>query len=179
VNYTGDGGTIVQLSFHNPPKSETEAEALAALIEQTRETKEASPFGIPGTTLHNLPHSQNPFFTGRKKLLEELGRMLSSSGSSTALSQPAAIAGLGGIGKTQIAIEYAYKHMNDYKAVLWVNSETRNTITASYAQIARILVLPQRNEKELEVIVGGRVAHHSWWAGTRGFTGCNVRLQAT
>lgn len=41
--------------------------------------------------------------------------------------------GLGGIGKSQLAIEFAKKHRSDYTAVLWLNAKTENTLKRSFA----------------------------------------------
>ena len=66
--------------------------------------------------LWNVPYRRNPFFTGRDELLHLIEQHLSAErpGEQTttrcaALTQPQAIKGLGGIGKTQIAVEYAYR----------------------------------------------------------------------
>ena len=53
----------------------------------------------------NVPYPRNPFFTGREELLARLRRQL-QTGQATAISQPQAISGLGGIGKTQLAVDY-------------------------------------------------------------------------
>ncbi len=47
--------------------------------------------------------------------------------------------GLGGIGKSQLAIEYAKKHRLDYTAVLWLNAKTEDTLKRSFAAYARRL----------------------------------------
>ena len=47
--------------------------------------------------------------------------------------------GLGGIGKSQLAIEYAKKHRDDYTAVLWLNAKTEDTLKQSFAANARRL----------------------------------------
>ena len=68
---------------------------------------------FPGSLppIWNIPYLRNSFFTGRDKFLTSLRTQL-QVGQATALSQPQAITGLGGIGKTQIAVEYAYRfHM--------------------------------------------------------------------
>ena len=61
---------------------------------------------FPGTLppIWNLPHRRNPNFTGREALLKRLRDAL-TSGASAALTQ--AITGLGGVGKTQLALEQA------------------------------------------------------------------------
>jgi hypothetical protein len=65
-----------------------------------------------------FPH-RNPNFTGREDLLARLSTAL-TSGQSAALIQ--AIHGLGGVGKTQLAVEYAYRHAAEYDLVWWVTS---------------------------------------------------------
>ncbi len=47
--------------------------------------------------------------------------------------------GLGGIGKSQLAVEYAKKHRRDYTAVLWLNAKTEDTLKRSFAAYARRL----------------------------------------
>jgi hypothetical protein len=57
-----------------------------------------------GTPLWNVPYPHNPFFIGREALLTHLYDILHDE-KAAALTQ--AISGLGGIGKTQLAVEYA------------------------------------------------------------------------
>src|SRR5579883_1483570 len=96
----------------------------------------------PSTRIWNVPYRRNPFFTGREDVLELLHKRLDSARTAT-LTQSQAISGLGGIGKTQIVIEYADRHRQEYTAVLWVNATTRDTITASFLEIATLLALPE------------------------------------
>jgi tetratricopeptide (TPR) repeat protein len=104
---------------------------------------------FPGSLppIWNVLYSHNPFFTGRDELLSQLHNQL-HIGQVSALSHPQAIIGLGGIGKTQIALEYAYRHRGDYQAVLWAQAETRDTLTSSYLAIAALLNLPEKSEQE-------------------------------
>jgi TIR domain len=69
----------------------------------------------------NLPH-RNPHFTGRDELIEQLHRNL-TAGTTTALTQTAAIHGLGGVGKTQLAVEYGYRFKDDYDVGWWLRAE--------------------------------------------------------
>ena len=50
-----------------------------------------------------------------------------------------AISGLGGVGKTQLAVEYAYRHAGDYAAVWWVRAEEPGPLAADYAALAGAL----------------------------------------
>jgi DNA-binding SARP family transcriptional activator len=87
----------------------------------------------------NIPHRRNPNFTGREELLAGIEATLAADGHA-ALTQ--AIVGLGGIGKTQCALEYAYRHAGEYEAIWWVRSEEPTLLVADYAALAGPLDLP-------------------------------------
>ncbi|NUR71633.1 MAG: tetratricopeptide repeat protein [Hamadaea sp.] len=75
---------------------------------------------------------RNPEFTGREELLAELHQRLHSG-------QPAvvqALRGLGGVGKTQIAIEYAHRYADEYDLVWWVNAEDPDLIGEQLAALS-------------------------------------------
>jgi tetratricopeptide (TPR) repeat protein len=100
----------------------------------------------------NIPYPRNPFFLGRDRELAQVHSHL-QAGQATALSQPRAISGLGGIGKTQLALEYAYRYHQDYHAVLWAHAESRETLVSSYVALATLLQLPARDTKEEDITV--------------------------
>ncbi len=100
----------------------------------------------------NVPYRRNPFFTGREALLDELYNKFQTS-SAVALTQSQAITGLGGIGKTQIAIEYAYLHGEKYRDVLWVKAASSDTLVTDFTALAALLHLPEQNEQDQDVIV--------------------------
>jgi tetratricopeptide (TPR) repeat protein len=100
----------------------------------------------------NVPLQRNVFFTGQEELLSQLASMLRGT-QKTALTQPHALSGLGGIGKTQLALEYAYQHRQDYHAVLWGRAESTEALTSTFLEIAQVLDLPQKNEPDQTVII--------------------------
>ncbi|MET9441510.1 FxSxx-COOH system tetratricopeptide repeat protein [Streptomyces sp. NPDC006610] len=90
----------------------------------------------------NIP-PRNPNFTGRVDLLERLTERL-REGTTTVL--PEAIHGMGGVGKTQLAIEYAYRHQSEYDIVWWIPSERPGQIGQSLVELAQRLGLVTTSE---------------------------------
>jgi tetratricopeptide (TPR) repeat protein len=80
---------------------------------------------------------RNPEFTGRDALLTAVHSRLSSGG--TAVVQ--ALRGMGGVGKTQIAIEYAHRFSSEYDLVWWIGAEDSSLIADQLAALARQLRL--------------------------------------
>jgi tetratricopeptide (TPR) repeat protein len=102
--------------------------------------------------LWNVPYPRNPLFTGREHILERLATMF-SIGETKALMQPLAISGLGGIGKTQLAIEYAYRFREQYRFVLWASADTRENLVQEYVAIARLLQVPEQHlQDQLQIV---------------------------
>ena len=123
---------------------ETEQLLIAARLQQP--TEGAPPTG-DAKSVWSVPHQRNPFFTGREDLLELLWERLHAT-NAAALSQPQAMSGLGGIGKTQIALEYAYRHRISYQAVFWVRAALAETTLADMVAIATLLRLPEKDEPD-------------------------------
>ncbi|HUN32625.1 MAG TPA: FxSxx-COOH system tetratricopeptide repeat protein [Trebonia sp.] len=79
--------------------------------------------------------ARNPGFTGRESLLSALREALVSG--ERAVVQ--ALRGMGGVGKTQLAIEYAYLYAAAYDVVWWVNAEQAGLIGAQFMALASAL----------------------------------------
>lgn len=101
-------------------------------------------------SLHNLPAGRNPYFTGREEILAQLHQRL-APGSQVALTQ--AISGLGGIGKTQIALEYIYRYQKAHSHLLWASADSAATLTREFCRLARELELPEKNENDQSKVV--------------------------
>jgi hypothetical protein len=103
---------------------------------------------FPGSLppIWNVPHRRNPNFTGREELLDGLREVL-------ALGEPAALCGLGGKGKTALAVEYVYRNQPYYELVWWLRSEKAATLAADYAALAGPLGLPEKDAPDQEAQV--------------------------
>ncbi|MEV2234537.1 FxSxx-COOH system tetratricopeptide repeat protein [Streptomyces phaeochromogenes] len=79
----------------------------------------------------NVPQ-RNRNFTGRETLLEVLRERLRGG---VAAVLPEALHGMGGVGKSQIAIEYVYRHSREYRLIWWVPSEQESQIVQSLIEL--------------------------------------------
>src|ERR1035441_3328741 len=88
----------------------------------------------------NLP-LRNAAFTGRDGLLDQLALQLRGN-------EPAVVAahGLGGVGKSQLVLEYAHRHRGDYALVWWLRGESRLTVITDLTGLAPALGLQPDDE---------------------------------
>lgn len=100
-----------------------------------------------------LPHPQNPWFIGRKEFLTRLHHRL---------HEPCAMAltGLSGIGKTQIANEYAYHYRNQYQAVLWMNASSHDALSTA---IQRVDILDAVDQNRIFTGFKDWLSHQQNW----------------
>ncbi|MFC3891916.1 FxSxx-COOH system tetratricopeptide repeat protein [Lentzea rhizosphaerae] len=92
---------------------------------------------------------RNPNFTGRRELLKQLGEHLTAGGTTAVL--PAALHGMGGVGKTQMATEYVYRHSQDYDLIWWIEAARPTQIRASLTELATRLGLQGASESNTAV----------------------------
>lgn len=98
--------------------------------------------------LWHVPYRRNRFFTGREACFAHLHAQLQAEQGAEASIQ--VISGLGGIGKTQLALEYVYRYRHAYAAVLWIPAETAERLQSELAALASVLHLPEQRALDQE-----------------------------
>jgi len=98
-------------------------------------------FPPQGPLVTNLP-ARNLNFTGRGALLERLRAQLRRQPGAV-VTQAEAIHGLGGVGKTQLALEFAHRYHADYEVIWWIAAEQPASVTAELAALAQELGVEQ------------------------------------
>lgn len=82
------------------------------------------------------PHQENLKFVGRQKVLEDIEATLRPESRTRTEKCVYVICGLGGMGKTQIALKYAFTSLSKFEAILWIPAENREKILARYTYFA-------------------------------------------
>src|SRR5947209_454198 len=113
---------------------------------------ETPPVSESPARIWNIPYARNLYFTGREEVLQHLYDTLLSNGTA-ALTQPQAISGLGGLGKTQTAVEYAYRHRDFYSIVLWVRADAYEMLVSDFVTLASLLHMPEKDEEDQTRVV--------------------------
>ncbi|MEV4971073.1 tetratricopeptide repeat protein [Streptomyces scopuliridis] len=112
---TGDGATIDSRTVHLP------AEAFTAPAEV-----------VAAGGLTNLPAPRSPVFVGRRADLAGLSAAMSDGPPMT----PSVVHGLGGMGKSTLALHFAHHHRSHYNPIWWIPAETPSSITQALADLA-------------------------------------------
>jgi hypothetical protein len=174
-------GLLAQITYADLTGCE-EAEAQQRLLERVKKAvdpsyraKPATRPGFPGgpprqvpdrprfpVAEHNLPQPNRT--VGRMAELEALMQALAATGRG-AITQPRAITGLGGIGKTQLALAYAYTHLADYDLIRWLRAEEPTALAADYAGLAPALGLDPETPDQAALIaaIRGRLERTNRW----------------
>lgn len=112
----------------------------------------------------SVPSLRNPFFTGREEMFQRLHFLLRLQGERAARLY--ALHGMHGVGKTQIAIEYAYRYVQSYAAVFWMSAESVESMQSSLRIMADLLALAGEEKEEPQrrfaAITRWLRRHHNW-----------------
>ena len=138
-------------------------ESTAAPESDPELARQPSAVAAERTEIWTVPYARNPHFTGRDELLDQLMQQLAlkEPGQPTTmhqatLTQAQAIKGLGGIGKTQIAVEYAYRARKQgrFTHTLWIAAGSLEAILTSYVALADHLpAFPSKGETDQHTLV--------------------------
>lgn len=121
------------------------------LVSSTSPSDATLTMGYPGKTpaVWNIP-PRNPNFTGRADLLAELKDRLTKN----ATVVVNALYGLGGVGKTELAIEYSYRNVGMYDLAWWIPSEQPSLAPSGLAALAeRLGIVATSQGKATEAIL--------------------------
>ena len=107
--------------------------------------------------IHSVSMSENHDFIGRGNELHTLHKMLVKS-HNNAEPVSCVIHGIGGVGKTQFALKFAYKYRSEFQAVFWVSAdpERETEILRTFGAIGRRLRLfdsEEIDQAKVEIIV--------------------------
>lgn len=92
-----------------------------------------------GLCLSSAPQIEPGNFVGRAGELDHMQCILLPGAASTE-QRNLVLGGIGGIGKTQLAIAYARRHRHAYSSVLWLNATSESTLKASWRLVMQGLV---------------------------------------
>ncbi|MGW0192322.1 FxSxx-COOH system tetratricopeptide repeat protein [Nonomuraea sp. NPDC003201] len=156
-------GALVPIDLRSVDEDEARRRLLAAVEERAERVpragfpnRPAKQVRFPGAEQEICQlrgHLPDPRFIGRDDMMADLYRALRADRPTSAIQ---AITGLGGLGKTQVAVEYALRHGGAYDLVWWVRAEDPTTLRGDYAELATELDLPF--EKDDQAIAALRQA---------------------
>ena len=90
--------------------------------------------------VNTLLRNRNPDFFGRTTELKKISSYLDPRNNTTLRTYT--IYGRRGVGRTDLALEYAYSNLAKFDAIFWINGETAGSLRTSFAAIATALQLP-------------------------------------
>ena len=126
---TDEAGLVVG-SVANPDRLES------LLLQALTELPRSATAGVPVGRVWNIP-AHDPDFTGRGALLDDLDAALGSGGRPVGQ----ALTGMGGVGKTSTAIEYAHRHQDRFDIAWWIRAEEPVLVPDRLAALAHALNL--------------------------------------
>ncbi len=141
------GFVIPALQSHYATQASSSLEQKPSSASNIVTTSEAA-----SSSVWHVPYRRNPFFVGREEILNLMHDNFVRH-DSTHEVLPQVLSGLGGIGKTQLATEYAYRYRKEYDWVFWVRAETRGTLIADITSILDHLSLAKGNEQDQHTIL--------------------------
>ncbi|KAI5853229.1 hypothetical protein DFP73DRAFT_34814 [Morchella snyderi] len=140
---------------------------LYELLPVPEQTAQPTPPAPPVFPRFNVPLQllvqRNKKFVGRVDLLDKLHKILDPSQNQNQRTRRVAVLhGLGGMGKTQIVTEYAYRNSSSYTSVFWVDATSKATLAHSSLAVMEQIISHYRSKwhdsapdfAEIEAVLG-------------------------
>ncbi|MET9458488.1 FxSxx-COOH system tetratricopeptide repeat protein [Streptomyces canus] len=112
----------------------------------------------PAPMTYQLP-PRNADFAARDATLRELRQRLTSASGVAML----VVRGMGGVGKTQLAVEYAYRHLEKYRFIAFVHAGDADRVASQFVSLARELGLAETSFDQVIPRVYGKLADRRPW----------------
>ncbi|MEZ4710849.1 MAG: effector-associated domain EAD1-containing protein [Caldilineaceae bacterium] len=160
VDQSAESGIREPIAAHRPDRTSIGGDqmtlgdvsdgATAAVGENAQVNITHNYYGQPPTPGNHQPiryihFLRNTHFQGRQAELRQLHKLLhagASVGIHPATGSVTGVTGMGGIGKTQLAVEYAYRHLDDYPGgIFWINAVEIDAIQPRLVNVAELLRL--------------------------------------
>lgn len=103
----------------------------------SRSIQQADNGTAAGKQAKQIPFRRNPFFSGREQIIADLFSYTSAKPPSLM-----AVSGLGGVGKTQVAIEFALRFSDNFRSVIWLSGHSEQALRKSIESAVKKLGLP-------------------------------------
>ncbi|MFE5208996.1 FxSxx-COOH system tetratricopeptide repeat protein [Streptomyces sp. NPDC056600] len=131
---TPRGGAFVTTDTTQPPATESQkVPPMETRVAPPPYSRSSQP-----KVLGNVP-PKNPNFIGREALLAAVEAQLRDEETTAVL--PHTLHGMGGVGKSQLAVEYVYRHSHEYNVVWWIPSERESLVLGALVDLAVALKL--------------------------------------
>ena len=96
------------------------------------------------------PH---PSFMQRDRILQNLEDLLQVNNLQSNTLKRLILSGPGGVGKSEMAIAYAYRHLENYSLIWWIDEATAETQSRGYRELAKALKIKfeRRGNEEISL----------------------------
>ncbi|KAF8533574.1 hypothetical protein BDD12DRAFT_897322 [Trichophaea hybrida] len=153
---------------------EQEAEAARMILQAERNTEILSLMQSlkvdetnksEGLRCFHVPFALNDRFVKRNDAVEHIGKILDPAADASESFKSLAIYGTGGVGKTQIALQYAHQSRRKFDCVLWISADNNIKMTQDFLAVAQRLGLVP-NDGNMNDPVGAITKTKRWLADT-------------
>lgn len=149
-DYNGDFQRTVKRIKHLSSAVESEAdlarmraekEKYGEVLELLKAIKDSKIAETSIIHCYHIPTNLNPRFWGREDCLEAVAHALDPGDAINSSLKTFAIFGMGGVGKTQIALTYARNSKKNYEVILWIAADNSISLEQSFREVAQTLGL--------------------------------------